>query len=174
MRNLRQKICRFIFLILLAIFGLYHLTSHYQKSNPRLLQFSIDGVEALIYYELGAYRRASHTWRAHYGLFYNTQLIEITKQNLIDQIEKTPSKLENYLWLADLYFFLEEYPNASLTYRKALQRNRHWHDAKVGLAASLLMEEKYHESHDIFEDLLNQGYQEKNITSFPQFSRLPG
>jgi tetratricopeptide (TPR) repeat protein len=126
-------------------------------------------VEALIYYELGAYRRASHTWRAHYGLFYNTQLIEITKQNLIDQIEKTPSKLENYLWLADLYFFLEEYPNASLTYRKALQRNRHWHDAKVGLAASLLMEEKYHESHDIFEDLLNQGYQEKNITSFLNF-----
>ncbi len=79
MRNLRQKICRFIFLILLAIFGLYHLTSHYQKSNPRLLQFSIHGVEALIYYELGTYRRASHAWRVHYGLSYNMQLIEITK-----------------------------------------------------------------------------------------------
>ncbi len=31
------------------------------------------------------------------------------------------------------------------------------------------MEEKYKESHDIFEDFLNQGYQEKNITSFLNF-----
>ncbi len=169
MQNLRQKISRFIFLILLAVFGLYHLSSHYQKSNPRLLQFSIDGVEALIYYELGAYRRASQAWRAHYGLSYSTQLIETTKQNLIDQIEKNPSKLENYLWLADLYFFLKDYPNASLTYRMALQRNMHWHDAKVGLAASLLMEGKYRESNDLFDDLLNRGYQEKNVTSFLNF-----
>ncbi len=88
---------------------------------------------------------------------------------MIDQVEKNSSNLDNYLWLADLYFFLEEYPNASLTYRMALQRNRHWHDAKVGLAASLLMEERYRESNDIFEDFLNQGYQEKNITSFLNF-----
>lgn len=169
MRNLRQKICRIIFLILLAILGLYHLASHYQESNPRLLQFSVDGVEALIYYELGAYRRAAHAWRAHYGLAYNTQLIETTKQNLIDLIEKDPSKIENYLWLADLYFQLKDYPNASLAYREALQRNRNWHDAKVGLWASLLMEEKYHESNNIFEDLLNQGYQERNITTFLNF-----
>jgi len=169
MGNLRRKISRFVFFLLLAVFGLYHLASHYQNSNPRLLQFSMHGVEALIYYELGAYRRAAHAWRAHYGLSYNRQPIEITKQNLIEQLEKNPSNLETYLWLADLYFFLEEYPNASLTYQKALQRNRHWHDAKVGLAASLLMEEKYQESHAVFEDFLGQGTQEKNITSFLNF-----
>jgi tetratricopeptide (TPR) repeat protein len=169
MRNLRQKICRFVFLFLLVILGLYHFATNYQKSTPRLLQFSIPGMEALIYYELGAYKRASQAWRVHYGCAYNMQLTEITKQNLIDRIEKGPPNLESYLWLADLYFFLEEYPNASLTYKKALQTNGNSHDAKVGLASSLLMEGKYRESHDLFDDLLNQGYQEKNITSFLNF-----
>ncbi|MBI5967765.1 MAG: tetratricopeptide repeat protein [Deltaproteobacteria bacterium] len=169
MANLRRKISRWIFLILLIILGLYHLLPHYYKSNPRLLQFSLPGLEAFIYYELGLYRKASHAWRIHYGLSYNLQLIETTKKSLIDQMEENPSKLENYLWLADLYFFVEDYPNARLTYQKALQRNKNSYDAKVGLAASLMMEEKYQESHDIFEDFLNQGYNEKNITSFLNF-----
>ena len=169
MRNLRKKISRIVFVIILMILGLYHLVSHYQKLNPRLLQFSSRGLEALIYYELGFYRRASQAWRVHYGLTYNVQLIEMTKRSLNDQIEENPSNLENDLWLADLYFFVGDYPNARMTYQKALVRNRNSHDAKVGLAASLLMEEKYQESHDVFEDLLNHGPNEKNVTSFLNF-----
>ena len=169
MRNLRKKVSRIVFVIILIILGLYHLGSHYQKLNPRLLQFSSRGLEALMYYELGYYRRASQAWRLHYGLTYNVQLIEMTKTSLSDQIEENPSNLENDLWLADLYFFVEDYPNARMTYQKALVRNRSSHDAKVGLAASLLMEERYQESHDVFEDLLNQGTQEKNVTSFLNF-----
>jgi len=169
MGNLRRKISRWIFLFLLIILGLYHLLPHYYKSNPRLLQFSLPGLQAFIYYELGLYRKASHAWRIHHGLSYNVQLIDTTKKSLIDQIEKNPANLENYLWSADLYFFAGDYPNARLTYQKALQRNRNSYDAKVGLAASLLMEERYLESHDVFEDFLYQGYNEKNITPFLNF-----
>jgi tetratricopeptide (TPR) repeat protein len=169
MGNLRKTTSRVVFVIILVILGLYHLVSHYQKSNPRLLQFTPRGLEALIYYELGFYRRASQAWRAHYGLTYNVPLIEMTKKSLSDQIEENPSNLENDLWLADLYFFVGDYPNARMTYQRALVRNRNNYDAKVGLAASLLMEEKYRESHDVFEELLNHGYNEKNVTSFLNF-----
>jgi len=169
MGNLRRKISRVIFLILLIGLGLYHLLPHYHKFDPRLFQFSRHGLEAFVYYELGLYRKASHAWRIHHGLSYNVQLIDTTKKSLIHQIEENPAKLENYLWLADLYFFAEDYPNARLTYQKALQRNRNSYDAKVGLAASLLMEERYQESHAIFEDFLYRGYNEKNITPFLNF-----
>ena len=169
MKISRKTICRVVLAVIVVNLGFYHLISYYQQLNPRLLQFSSRGLEALFYYELGFYRKASEAWRVHYGLTYNMQLIEITKKSLNDQIEENPSNLENDLWLADLYFFLSDYSNARMTYQKALVRNRNGHDAKVGLAATLLMEERYQESHEVFEDLLNHGTKERNITTFLNF-----
>ena len=169
MKNLRKTISRIALIIVLVSLGLYHLISYYQKLNPPLLQFSFRGLKAFAYYELGYYRKASETWRVHYGLIYNMQLLEITKKSLYDQIEENPANLENDLWLADLYFFVGDHANARTTYQKALARNRNSHEAKVGLAASLLMEERYQESHDVFENLLNHGVKEKNITPFLNF-----
>jgi len=169
MKISRKTICRVVLAVIVVNLGFYHLISYYQQLNPRLLQFSSRGLEALFYYELGFYRKASEAWRVHYGLTYNMQLIEITKKSLNDQIEENPSNLENDLWLADLYFFLSDYSNARMTYQKALARNRNGHDAKVGLAATLLMEERYQESQEVFEDLLNHGTKEKNITTFLNF-----
>ena len=143
------------------------LLSKTESASPAI--FSFRGLKALAYYELGYYRKASETWRVHYGLIYNMQLLEITKKSLYDQIEENPANLENDLWLADLYFFVGDHANARTTYQKALARNRNSHEAKVGLAASLLMEERYQESHDVFEDLLNHGVKEKNITPFLNF-----
>jgi len=169
MGKMSKRISRIFFIILFIIIGTYHFLSQYYKLNPHLLQLSPNGLKGLIYYELGQYGNASKAWREHYGLSYDPSLIEGIKQSLIKQIKENPGNIQNYLWLADLYFSIEDYAHATRTYRELLQKNKDAYDAKVGLASSLLILGKYQESQPVFEDSFNQGYNETNITSFLNF-----
>jgi tetratricopeptide (TPR) repeat protein len=123
----------------------------------------------LFYYEFGEYGNASKAWRQHYGLSYDLNLIDNLKESLIKRIKENPDEVQNYLWLADLYFFIEDYASAGLIYQKALQKNKDVYDAKVGLASTLLAQGKYHESQPVFENFFNQRYHETNVTSFLNF-----
>jgi tetratricopeptide (TPR) repeat protein len=165
-----KKTFGIIFIFLIAIIGGDHfVTQYYKLKNSQLLQFSSNGIKALVFYELRQYSKASQAWRDHFGLSYDPNLIEILKTALRKQIEENPDKIDNYLRLADLYFSVADYPNSMITYQKALEENGNIYDAKVGLASSLMVQGKYPESQAVFEDLLNQDYHEKNITSFLNF-----
>jgi tetratricopeptide (TPR) repeat protein len=164
-----KKISKIFFIIVFIVIGIYHFISHYYKPDPRFIQFSPYGLKALICYEFGNYRDASKAWRAHYGLSYEYNLIEGIKETLTGQIKENPNKIENYLLLADLLFFAEDYPNAIATYRKALQKDGDAYDAKVGLASGLLAQGNYQESLSVFDDLFNQSADERSITTFLNF-----
>jgi len=157
------------FLVLAIIAGDHFVTQYYKVKNSRLLQYSLSGLKALVLYELGQYGQASQAWRDHHGLSYDSKLTGILKTALLREMEENPDKIDNYLRLADLYFYVADYPNAMINYRNALQKNRSLYDAKVGLASSLAIQGKHRESQAVFEDLFNQEYNEKNITSFLNF-----
>jgi len=165
-----KKTLAFLVFLIFAIIGADHFVSQYYKlKDSPLLQFSATGLKALFLYELGQYSKASQAWRDHYGLLYDPKLIEILKAALLKQIAEYPDKIDNYLRLADLQFSAADYPNALVTYRNALQKNKNVYEAKVGLASSLAIQGKHHESQEAFEDLLNQGNNEKNMTGFLNF-----
>ena len=160
----------FLFLLVFVITASDHfIGQYYRLKNSPLLQFSTNGLKALALYELGQYRKASQAWRDHYGLSYDSNLIEILKTALHKQIAENPDKIDNYLRLADLQFAAADYPNALITYRNALQRDKNVYEARVGLASSLAIQGTHRESQDAFEDLLNQDYNGKNITGFLNF-----
>jgi tetratricopeptide (TPR) repeat protein len=164
------KILAILFFLVLAIIaGDHFVTQYYKLKNSRLLQYSLNGLKALVFYELGQYGKASQAWRDHHGLSYDPKLMEILKTALLKEIEENPDKIDNYLRLADLYFSAADYANATITYRNALQKNKNIYDAKVGLASSLAIQGKHHESQAVFEELFNQGYNEKSVTSFLNF-----
>jgi hypothetical protein len=63
--------------IIIIFFGLYHVASqYYSEIDPRLLVPTRNGITALIHYELGHYKDASHYWRLHYGMSYVPSLID--------------------------------------------------------------------------------------------------
>jgi tetratricopeptide (TPR) repeat protein len=160
----------FLVFLISAIIGTDHFLSQYYKlKDSPLLQFTATGIKALSLYELGQYSKASQAWRDHYGLLYDPNLIEILKAALRKQIAQNPDKIDNYLRLADLQFSVADYPNALITYQNALQKNKNVYEAKIGLASSLAIQGKHHESQAAFEDLLNQGSNGKNKTGFLNF-----
>ncbi len=165
--NRTKKLSRIITSIILIAFGFYHLASQYYSGlDSRLLIPTQNGITALIHYELGYYKDASHYWRLHYGLSYDPSLIDSLKKTLNDQIKKEPENPEHYLWLADLYFNVGNYSDSSKMYLAALEKQNNDYDANVGLATSLAMQEEYKQSQAVFTDLLRHGYHAKNITSF--------
>jgi tetratricopeptide (TPR) repeat protein len=169
MGKISKKTLGVLFFLVFAIIGSDRFLTQYYKLDPHLRQFSRNGLKALTLYEFRQYSKASQAWRDHYGLSYDPTLIEILKSALLKQIAEDPDKIDNDLRLADVYFSVADYPNATITYRNALQKNKNIYDAKVGLASSLAVQGKHHESQAVFEDLLNQDYQEKNITTFLNF-----
>jgi tetratricopeptide (TPR) repeat protein len=162
-----KKISRIITSIILIAFGFYHVVSQYYSGlDSRLLIPTRYGIAALIHYELGHYKDASHYWRLHYDLSYDPSLIDSLKRTLIDQIKQNPDNPEHYLQLADFYFNTGNYSNSSKMYLIALERRKNDYDAKVGLAASLAMQGEYKQSQAVFADLLRHDYKAKNSTSF--------
>ncbi len=162
-----KKVSRVLVSIILITFGVYHFVSHYYSGlDGRLFLPSKNGIKALIYYELGQYKDASHAWRAHYGLSYDPALVENLKKSLAEKIIEDPGNSENYHRLADLSMSTGNYTDACATYQAALKKNRYDYDANLGLAACLAMQGEYKRSQAAFADLFKQRYAEKNITSF--------
>jgi len=169
MGKISKKTLAVVVFLVFAIIGSDRFLNQYYKLDPHFRQFSRDGVKALALYEIRQYSKASRAWRDHYGLSYDSTLIEILKSALLKQIAEDPGKIDNDLRLADVYFSVGDYTNATITYQNALQKNKNIYDAKVGLASSLAVQGKYRESQAVFEDLLDQDYQERNITCFLNF-----
>jgi tetratricopeptide (TPR) repeat protein len=164
-----KKLSRIITSIILVMFGLYHIGSQYYEGlNSRLFIPSPNGIMALMHYELGQYKEASRCWRLHYGLSFAPS-IDSLKSKLNDQLVKEPENHKLYLLLADLYFYTEDYSDASAMYTTALKKNKYSYDAKVGLASTLVMQGELKQSCVVFADLLKSDYDEKNITSFLNF-----
>lgn len=162
-----KKLSRIITSIILIAFGLYHVASQYYSGlDSRLLIPTRNGITALIHYELGHYKDASHYWRLHSGLSYDPSLIESLKKTLNDQIKKDPGNPEHYLWLADLNFYTGNYSDSSKMYLTALEKHNNDYDAMIGLASSLAMQGEYKQSQAVFVDLFKHGYNPKNVTSF--------
>jgi tetratricopeptide (TPR) repeat protein len=169
MGKFKKAIGIFFIFLMVVLAGGRIATQYYKLKDSYLLQISSHGLKALAYYELRQYSKASLAWRDHFGLSYDPNLIEILKTALRKQIEENPDKIENYLRLADLYFFVADYPNAMITYQNALQKNRNLYEAKVGLASCLMVQGKYRESQAVFEDLFSQDSFEKTKTGFLNF-----
>ncbi|HSB30469.1 MAG TPA: tetratricopeptide repeat protein, partial [Candidatus Sulfobium mesophilum] len=136
------------------------------RLDSHLLIPTRHGITALIHYELGHYKDASHYWRLHYALSYDASLIDSLKRMLSDQIKQNPEDIEYYLSLADLYFNTGNYSDSSKMYLTALEKHKNNYDAKIGLATSLAMQGEYKQSQAVFTDLLRHDYKAKNITSF--------
>src|SRR5512144_3247810 len=142
-----KKISRIFTSIILIAFGFYHVASqYYSRLDSHLLIPTRHGITALIHYELGHYKDASHYWRLHYALSYDASLIDSLKRTLNDQIKQNPEDPETYLSLADLYFNTGNYSDSSKTYLTALEKHKNNYDAKIGLATSLAMQGEYKQS----------------------------